>query len=407
LKRKIVSGLMLTLLAISVLTLVFYIQPVKSDWTWTETIYIRADGSIEPDTAPISSVDNITYKLTENIVGVVLEWSMYASIVIERNNTVVDGAGYTIQGTGSGTGIDLSGRSNVTIKNMKIKSFWRGVNLFSLLSNHNSIIGNNITNNNYGIWLESSLNHSIVGNNITNNDAGVWVIQSSSNNNITENNITAHSGYGILLGEECSNNSVVRNNIAKNSYGIVLGPLSCYNNIVENSIITNNEDGIWLTEGSNYNTIIGNNIKGNNRNGIGLRWSSNNSIYHNNFIDNTVQVYIESTGYPNVWDDGYPSGGNCWSDYTSVDADHDGIGDTPYVIDENNQDNYPLVSQWGLEEVPEEDSEEEIPLWMQWWFYAIVAVVVVAVAGTVIFLKKRKPPTAISPPPEGTETPME
>jgi hypothetical protein len=48
----------------------------------------------------------------------------------------------------------------------------------------------------------------------------------------------------------------------------------------------------------------------------------------------------------NVWDDGYPSGGNFWSDYTDVDLNNDGIWDHPYVIDENNIDRYPLVNPW-------------------------------------------------------------
>jgi protocatechuate 3,4-dioxygenase beta subunit len=48
-----------------------------------------------------------------------------------------------------------------------------------------------------------------------------------------------------------------------------------------------------------------------------------------------------------MWDDGYPSGGNYWSDYTGTDANLDGIGDTPYIIDTNNTDHYPFMSQSG------------------------------------------------------------
>ena len=54
------------------------------------------------------------------------------------------------------------------------------------------------------------------------------------------------------------------------------------------------------------------------------------------------QVYIKTS--VNVWDNG--SNGNYWSDYTGDDAGGDGIGDTPYVIDENNQDRYPLMKPW-------------------------------------------------------------
>jgi uncharacterized phage infection (PIP) family protein YhgE len=77
-----------------------------------------------------------------------------------------------------------------------------------------------------------------------------------------------------------------------------------------------------------------------------------NVFYHNNFINNAQQEYIETPSYANSWDDGYPSGGNYWSDYARVDLHSgtyqnatgiDGIGDLPYVIDVNNADRYPLM----------------------------------------------------------------
>jgi hypothetical protein len=73
--------------------------------------------------------------------------------------------------------------------------------------------------------------------------------------------------------------------------------------------------------------------------------SPNNKVYHNNFINNKLQAYTSEE--KEFWDDGYPSGGNYWSNYTGVDLDHDGIGDTAHVIDENNTDNYPLMGMFS------------------------------------------------------------
>jgi parallel beta-helix repeat protein len=109
---------------------------------------------------------------------------------------------------------------------------------------------------------------------------------------------------------------------------------------------------------------ISNNTISNNHYGIYMRAAADgNKIYHNNIMDNTIQACDD--GYRNSWDDGYPSGGNYWSDYVGADdlngpdqdqAGSDGIGDTPYIIDEDEdiKDDYPFMNESGWP--PEEDT---------------------------------------------------
>jgi parallel beta-helix repeat protein len=261
------------------------------------TIYIRANGLVE-GTDKIITADNVTYTFTDNIND---------SIVVERDNIVVDGVGYILQGTGSGKGIDLSGRSNVTIKNMEIMfqrtplTYWDGIYL--LYSYNNSISRNNITAGDCGLKLQYSSNNTISGNSISNNGYGIYLFD-SFNNIISGNNISGNgydmNGCGIDF-VYSSNNTISRNNITHNGYGI------------------------YLYESSN-----------------------NNSIYHNNFINNLLQVY--SSESINIWDDGAGKG-NYWSDFeerypNATEIDGSGVWDTPYVIDENNQDNYPIVPEF-------------------------------------------------------------
>ena len=307
-------------------------------WVNDGTVYIRANGSVDPPTAPIQR-DGYLYTLTDNL---------YDSIVVERDDIVVDGAGYTVSVWG--TGIDLSDRSNVTIKNMEIIASYYSIYLSGSLNNN--ISGNNVTSYYVGVGLcDSSKSNSISGNNITNTYFGIELYHESNYNNISGNNLIDNY-FGIWF-YESSNNSVSGNNITANEYhGIVLKYHSNYNSISENSVAASNYFGIEIYWFSNYNAIFGNEIT-NNGCGIYAVDSSNNIIYHNNFFNNTSQVYISNS--IDVWDNDYPSGGNYWSDYAGADSywgpsqnktGGDGIGDTPYTIDDNNQDHYPLVSPY-------------------------------------------------------------
>ena len=329
---------MLVLLTIGTLSLVFTIQPAKSEWTGT--VYIRADGSIDPPDAPIQQDGNI-YTLTGNIT------SDADGIVVKRDNIIINGAGYTIQGTGSydsnGIGIYFSllhleekRLTNITVENLQIINFTRGIYLY--LSTNCLISGNKITNNQVGVELGYSSNNTISGNNITaNNNGGVMVFY-SNNNTISRNLITLNKYYGIEL-DESGNNT-----------------------IFDNKVVANIEIGIESYH-SDTNTIIGNLIADNWR-GIQIQESNNNVFYHNAFVDNLEQVY-DNSWMPhsgilpsnNSWDNGYPSGGNYWSDYTGVDlysgplqneTGSDGIGDTPYIIDEINMDRYPSMPKHEL-----------------------------------------------------------
>jgi parallel beta-helix repeat protein len=137
--------------------------------------------------------------------------------------------------------------------------------------------------------------------------------------------------------------------------------VNCQNINVENLNLSNTLVGLELWATNNSKTT-NNNITANNQCGIYLYGSYSSKFYHNNFIENTVQVYDYSWDHPetppsiNTWDDGYPSGGNYWSNFDCSDlfsgplqneAGSDGIGEPAYSIAAYNKDRYPLMAPYG------------------------------------------------------------
>jgi len=286
---------------------------------------IRADGSVFPPTAPISSVDNVTYTLTGNIAK---------PIVVERDNIVVDGANFTVQGTESGKGISMLGSRNITIKNMRVESFGYGIWLSH--SSNNTISGNNVTDSGFGIWLEnsssniisenkitdcgmfgmvlysSSANNTLYGNNMTTNSIGIWLSESSKNTfsgNVMDGNV---ANFGGVSGYELSHfmHSIDVSNLVdgKPIYYLVnqtdlimnsvahqvgyLALINCVNVTVEGLTLTNNGEGLLLSY-TNNSRITDNNII-DNHHGVALFKSSNNTLSKNTITDNYADgFYLE------------------------------------------------------------------------------------------------------------------
>lgn len=249
----------------------------------------------------------------------------------------------------------LANCTNVVVQNQVLTNGSAGIEIG--FSWDNLIVDNTVSNTKKGIYLWNSHSNTFIGNTASSHQTSGIHMGYSNNNTLSSNNLMSNWG-GIYLGTSDSN-IIDANNVWNNVLGILLGapePLegSCNNSITNNSVY-NNDYGVYMFRESDSNSVINNSIVSNG-NGVYIYYEKpdNNRIYHNSFIDNTQQAHDDRN--TNQWDDGYPSGGNYWSDYVGVDAfsgpnqdipGSDSIGDTPYVIDFDSEDRYPLMNLSG------------------------------------------------------------
>ena len=308
---KIVFLVFLSILSLCVVNT----QPVKSQSS--ETIYIRADGSVNPSTALIQQVGNI-YTFAGNIAG---------NIIVQKDSIIIDGAGYTLQAVvdNDSFAMSLDGRSNVTIENMVITSSGSGL-WFNQTSNC-GIINDSIVAVRSGVRLRNSNGTTITGNSINATVEYGVALAFSSNNIISENNITT----GIIDGVNVAfspNNTISGNKMTNTNlqnYRIGTGVTLDFG--VSSSVFGNSITGYWMSGikaqssantrmsenhitncgygiliGNSQNNVSANNISNCSEAGISLS-NSGNSVLRNNCMNNNagnlrVEAYSLS-GYIN------------------------------------------------------------------------------------------------------------
>jgi|GEM_PF-1948942 len=233
-----------------------------------------------------------------------------------------------------------------------------------ILANCTEIMVINQNLSNCGIGLAVAFSSEIMARNITALSDMVGIsYYMTRNSTITECNTSKNvRGFNIY---DCYNITIAQNKVCGNNrymtfeYNIGIWLRDSSDNHITDNFISNNTGsvfgraGIMLDLGSYNNTINRNNIQSNDH-GIEIINCQNNSIFHNNFINNTV--HASDTG-DNFWNSTYPKGGNYWSGCNGTDAyfgplqdqyGSDGIGDMFHNYS-GIVDYYPLMGTWFLD----------------------------------------------------------
>ncbi len=226
------------------------------------------------------------------------------------------------------------------------------------------ILGNRVSDaGGPGIFVIAASDVEVSGNDVFHNYDGVVCVD-CHRATIAENNITESWGPTIKYNSACGGSGqstdggteppvtvclfiVVPPSYAGNAVAI---HYSTEVEILGNDLSHNNGSGVRLWDANDYGryplppatdvVIADNEIGWNNGSGVFVEDFTGVRVFHNRFLNNTHQA--NETGMARVqWDDGYPNGGNYWSDHTAEDefggraqdeeTGADGILDEPYT----------------------------------------------------------------------------
>ena len=206
---------------------------------------------------------------------------------------------------------------------------------------------------------------SISGNRIAGNQHGILLVGTSCSN-VTKNYFEQIRLSSAIQLSYSNYNLITGNYIDNCTEGIQVWQYSTNNTVTENTI-TNCDDVAIRIQYADNNTIAKNDIS-NCGLGTSIYVANNNSITKNNYINNNEPLpsgewewYAKTFGYNgsiNIINQNY------YSDYNGIDSNSDGLGDTPYIINEDNQDSHPLMDPIEIEVIPEFPSWTILPLFL-------------------------------------------
>jgi parallel beta-helix repeat protein len=335
-----------TIVGLAVICLVSsFIVNVHFGWASRTIVVPDEYPTIDAAITAASSGDTILAKSGVYQENLLIDKSL-SLIGEDRRNTTIRGSGGVERG---GNAVITLAANGVAVSGFNIESFnysssSKRATGFSVEGDNCTITDNNISNLYYGIFCSVQSSTLISRNSITSNYKDGIRFCGGSQNVFTENYISGNSQSAIAI--EGYSNTISKNKIENNNRGIGVG--TSYSIIFGNHLVNNIESGLYFAGSSNI--ISSNEI-------IGSKWgvyfsplfsAPNGNIFYHNTFDNTFNVGGLSAYNVQMWDNGYPSGGNHWSDYVSKYPEADeiatsGIGNKAYEVGDNNTDRYPLI----------------------------------------------------------------